>query len=399
MNRNATDIVIVGGGLAGAALALLLRQRRDVSVTMVEAASLPTEAASTQPLFTPSFDARSTALSAGTLSIFSELGLADALLPHSADIRVVHVSRRGRPGFSEICATEESIPRLGAVVENRLLGRVLINAVRADSGIDVVAPNKAIALTRKTHGYDVQLESGETLSCKLLVAADGAQSKTRDMLGVGAEHHDTGHAALIANIGLAQPHNGRAYERFVDDGPLAMLPMTDNRSALIWTGPVARIETLRAMPSADFLAAVQEQFGQRLGELASVGERTTYPLILTRTFAQALPHAVVVGNAAHTLHPVAGQGFNLTLRDLHLLADKVCASETLGELSSLQAYVDARISDQALISRVSHWLPKFFRIQTGAISHARQLGLIAFDLLPAVRSRFARKAMGFAGDQ
>jgi|TARA_R110002073_G_scaffold68403_2_gene170024 2-octaprenyl-6-methoxyphenol hydroxylase len=395
MSDCSTDIVIIGGGLAGAALALLLRKRRAVSVTLVEAVPLPI---SNEVPFTPSFDARSTALSAGTLAIFSQLGIVDALLPYAADIDVVHVSRRGRPGFAEISASEENLSRLGAVVENRWLGRVLLNAVRADSGITVIAPDKAVALTRLEAGYKVCLESGTELVCRLLVAADGAESKTRDMLGVGAEHHDTGHAALIANIGLSQPHKGRAYERFVEDGPLAMLPMTDDRSALIWTGPRARIEHLLALSATDFLAQVQEQFGQRLGTLKSAGERVTYPLILTRTFAQALPHAVIVGNAAHTLHPVAGQGFNLTLRDLHLLADKVCAAPNIGELAPLQAYVDARVSDQALISRVSHWLPSFFRIQTGAVSHLRQLGLIAFDMLPAVRSRFARKAMGFAND-
>lgn len=395
MSDRSTDIVIVGGGLAGAAFALLLRKRRDVSVTLIEAVPLPTR---DETPFTPSFDARSTALSAGTLAIFSQLDLVDELLPYAANIDVVHVSRRGRPGFAQISAQEENLSRLGAVVENRWLGRVLLNAVRADSGITVIAPDKAVALTRLSEGYNVRLESGAELVCQLLVAADGAESKTRDMLGVGAEHQDTGHAALIANIGLSQPHQGRAYERFVEDGPLAMLPMTDERSALIWTGPRARIEHLQSLSSADFLAQVQEQFGQRLGTLKSAGARVSYPLILTRTFAQALPHAVIVGNAAHTLHPVAGQGFNLTLRDLHLLAENVCVAEKIGELAALQAYVDARVSDQALISRVSHWLPNFFKIQTGAVAHVRQLGLIAFDLLPAVRSRFARKAMGFAND-
>lgn len=395
MNARDTDVLIIGGGLAGAALALLLRKRRDLSVTMIEAASLPEE---NETPFTPSFDARSTALSAGTLDIFSGLGIVEALLPYAANINVVHVSRRGRPGMATISAQEEKLARLGAVVENRWLGRVLLNAVRADASIRLIAPQKAKSVTRLTDGYRVTLESGHDLTCGLLVAADGARSKTRDMLGIGAEHHDTGHAAIIANIALEKPHQGYAFERFVDDGPLAMLPMTGERSALIWTGPRDKITALNALSADVFLAQVQEQFGQRLGALQSVGERTTYPLILTRSFSQAIPYAVVVGNAAHTLHPVAGQGFNLTLRDLHLLAEVVCQADNVGDLTALEKYAAQRGADQALISSVSHRLPGLFRVQAGVVSHPRQLGLIAFDLLPSLRSRFARKAMGFANE-
>src|SRR5690606_11440684 len=236
--------------------------------------------------FTPSVAARSTALSAGTLDIFYRIGIDEALLPYAADIRVVHGSRRGRPGIAHIRADEENLPRLGAVVENRWLGRVLLNKVRADEGIEVIAPDHPVSVQRQVAGYRVTLESGRVLECALLVAADGARSLTRERLGIGAEHHDTGHDALIANIALAQPHEGMAFERFVDDGPMAMLPMTEQRSALVWTGPRDVISKLKQCAPEEFLARVQEQFGDRLGVLQSVGERDTYPLILTRSFAQ-----------------------------------------------------------------------------------------------------------------
>lgn len=393
MTRDHTDVLIIGGGLAGAALALLLRRARELSVTLVEAAPLPPP--NVTP-FTPSFDARSTALSAGTLEILATLGIVAPLLEQAADIDLVHVSRRGRPGCARICAAEEGLERLGAVVENRWLGRVLLNAVHADAGIRLLAPARPERIRRTLQGYEVELEDGGRLACTLLVAADGARSRTRDALGIGARHDDTGHDAMIANVALTQPHRGQAFERFVDDGPLALLPMTANRCALIWTGPRNVVDDLYGLDDARLLARLQDQFGDRLGPLAAIGKRDRYPLILTSSHAQAIPHAVVVGNAAHTLHPVAGQGFNLTLRDLKTLADTLADAEEIGALAVLQRWAESREADQALIGRVSRWLPELFRTRFGPVSHVRQLGLIAFDLLPGARSAFARKAMGFA---
>ena len=404
-----SGIVIVGGGMAGLALALLLRHHGQPAVTLIEAVSL----AQGEQLDTPSFDARSTALSAGTLAIFAALGLSEGLLPRAAAIQAVDVSRRQRLGSTRMSASEEGLAQLGAVVENRWLGQTLLEAVRADAGIQLIAPARVTQTRRLKQGYALHFvrqdvsqcqdasAQPEKIECALLVAADGAGSRMRDALGIAAHTDDTGHDALIANIGLSEScpadADGVAWERFLDTGPLALLPLPGRRMSLVWTGPRSLIDRLESLPEADFLAELEQAFGlDRLGRFARAGARQRYPLVLTHACAQAVPHGVVVGNAAHNLHPVAGQGFNLTLRDLSMLAETLGATERPGDLSLLNQYVSRREGDQALIRQASRWLPELFRVRFGPFAHTRQLGLVALTLWPGLRSQFAARAMGLA---
>ncbi|ASK36041.1 oxygenase [Alcanivorax sp. N3-2A] len=386
--------LIIGGGMAGALLALLLRHHGAPAVTLVESHALGGGEAPD----TPSFDARSTALSAGSLAVLAELGLLDALLERAAAIGTVHVSRQHRLGLTRIRAAEQGVARLGAVVENRWFGHVLLSALGRDPAIRVRAPARLSGITRAVDGYTATLESdagaSETLHTPLLIAADGAHSQTREWLGIGARHRDLGHDAVIANLALATPHQGIAYERFLDDGPLALLPLPDQRFALVWTGPREQAAAWMAMDESAFLAALRQRVGADVPALTRVGERQRYPLVLTEACAQAVPFAAVVGNAAHTLHPVAGQGFNLTVRDLALLAERVGGQPDPGRLSRLQHWTAERQRDQALIHRASHWLPEWFRVRQPLFAHSRQLGLLALDLAPSLRKGFARRAMG-----
>ncbi|MCG8393261.1 MAG: FAD-dependent monooxygenase [Pseudomonadales bacterium] len=384
-------ILIVGGGMAGALLALLLRHHGAGAVTLVEAHPLTLP---DSPPLTPSFDARSTALSAGTLGVLDELGLGAAIREHAAAIDTVHVSRQSRLGLTRMQAVEEGVPQLGAVVENRWLGFVLLRALYADDAITVKAPEHLSGVRRLEAGYQVTLSGGDTLTTPLLIAADGARSRTREWLGISARDTDTGHDAIIANLSLAAPHQGVAYERFLNDGPLALLPLPDQRYALVWTGPREQVEQWLAMDDATLLTQLRERLPADAPPVTAIGERQRYPLVLTHACAQAVPHAVVVGNAAHTLHPVAGQGFNLTVRDLLALASTVGPSATPGKLSVLQQYARGREQDQALISQASRWVPELFRVQQPLFAHSRQLGLVALDILPGLRSGFARRAMG-----
>lgn len=384
-------LLIVGGGMAGALLALLLRHHGAAAVTLVESHPLTLPDA---PPLTPSFDARSTALSAGTLAVLDALGLGDAIRQHAARIETVHVSRRSRLGITRLRASEEGVPALGAVVENRWLGFVLLQALYADAAIEVLAPERLTAIRRLPDGYQVTLDSGSRLTTPLLIAADGAGSRTREWLGVSARTTDTGHDALIANLSLAAPHHGVAYERFLNEGPLALLPLPDQRFALVWTGPRDQVDRWMTLPPDTMLAALQQQCPADAPRITGVGERQRYPLVLTHACAQAVPYGVVVGNAAHTLHPVAGQGFNLTVRDLVHLASTVAGAPEPGDLALLQQYTARREQDQALISQASRWLPELFRVQQPLFAHSRQLGLVAMDILPGLRQGFARRAMG-----
>jgi 2-octaprenyl-6-methoxyphenol hydroxylase len=388
-----TDILIVGGGLAGASLALLLCRQTNFSVTLVEAVNLPP--ADTTP-FTPSFDARSSALSQGSLLIYERLGLLDDILANAAPISLVDVSTRGYLGRVELRAEEAGVPQLGAVIENRRLGRILLNAVHQQPRIRLLFPHRVTAAARQTDGYVVTLDDGSELACRLLVVADGARSQTRELLGIAAHHEDSGEAALVLNVALAVgcEHQGRAWERFLDTGPLAFLPQTDNRVAVIWTGKKVFVDELAALPDEAFLARLQEQATMLGLHVSALGERVHYPLVTTHSAAQAIPFAGVVGNAAHTLHPVAAQGFNLTLRDLDCLAACLAGANHPGELALLEGYVQQRQIDQALIGRASGFLLDVFRVRFAPFAHARQLGLLAMSVLPGLRSRFARRAMG-----
>ncbi len=382
--------LIVGGGMAGALLALLLRHHGTPAVTLLE--SHPLKAG--EPPDTPSFDARSTALAAGSLAVLERLGLLEPVLERAASIDTVHVSRRQRLGLTRIRASEHGVPRLGAVVENRWFGHVLLRALEQDEAITVRAPASLVSIARLSDGYAATLDSGEVLTTPLLIAADGAGSRTRDWLGISAHHQDLGHDALVANLALAEPHDGMAYERFLDEGPLALLPLTGQRMALVWTGPREAVAAWRALPEAAFLDAIHQRLGIAMPRLSKAGERQCYPLRLTSACAQAVPFAAVVGNAAHALHPVAGQGFNLTVRDLTLLAETVGGAGQPGRLALLEQWQQRRRQDQVLIQQLSRHVPEWFRVRQPLVAHSRQLGLLALDIFPGLRDGFARRAMG-----
>lgn len=389
MEKN--PIVIAGGGMAGLLLALLLRQQGQHQVTLVE----PMAMTVAEGPLSPSFDARSTALSAGTLTILQGLGLTEQLFEHAAKIKHVIVSRKGRLGVTNMLAKEEGVDALGAVVENRWLGQVLLAAVLQDDGITLLAPNKVVSAKRLPAGYAVTLDNGDAIAASLLVAADGANSQLRTALGISAHSVDTHTAALVANVEIKEPHQGRAWERFLSTGPLALLPLSEQRLALIWMAPTAVIDELSALADDALVAKITEVAGEdRIPPLGKIGGRLTHPLMPTTAAAQVVPYAVVIGNAAHTVHPVGGQGFNLTARDLFYLAQQVGQAEHPGELSLLQDYIQQRAKDQAMIRHATNYLPELFRVEFGPFAHTRQLGLLALDVLPQLRTAFAQRAMG-----
>lgn len=398
------DVIIAGGGMVGASLACALAPRLRVAV--VE--SFPPVAEGT-PAYRPSFDARSTALSLSSVAFFRRIGLWDSIRTHAAPIRRIHVSDRGRFGSTTMDASTEGLEALGYVVENHWLGAVLHAAMRANRGLSLLAPARVEAITIVPGGARLRVTDADAtrdLPARLAVVADGARSVLAASLGIGAESRDYGQRALIANIAHAKPHQGLAFERFCDSGPLAMLPLPDApdgraRSALVWVLAPADAERRLALPERDFLRELQPAFGYRLGRLLAAGGRGSYPLARIEASEQVRAGVVVLGNAAHTLHPVAGQGFNLSLRDVAALADALEAASANGvapgDLGVLERYASERRLDHARTIGASDLLPRLFGSGWLPLALARGLGLVGLEMLPAARSLLVRQATGLAG--
>ena len=384
------EIAIIGGGLVGASLALALQplaRERGWHIVLIEPFA-PGQA------YQPSYDARSSALSYGTRLIYEHLGVWKAIAQKAEPIRKIHVSDRGRFGATLLDAVEEDVPALGYVVENAWLGQCLWGALDA-TVVSWRCPAEVASMRAEPDGYRLTLADESQLDCTLAVLADGGRSGLRAQLGVDVKVRTYDQTALIANVSFSQPHDGQAFERFTDDGPLALLPLADNRCALVWTRRPAEAEQLRQLPDAAFLAQLQRSFGYRLGTLLQVGARSLYPLALTEAREQVRPNLVVLGNAAHSLHPIAGQGFNLSLRDVQALAQALRASAAApGDLATLRRYLAAQQRDQQWTVGFSDQVTRLFSQPGRWVAHGRNLGLLGLDLLPPARHWFARQAMG-----
>ncbi|WP_437879451.1 2-octaprenyl-6-methoxyphenyl hydroxylase [Pseudomonas sp. LRF_L74] len=384
------ELAIIGGGLVGASLALALQagaRARGWRIVLIEPFA-PGDA------YQPSYDARSSALSFGSRQIYQRHGLWPALNERAEAITRIHVSDRGRFGAARLNAEDEGVPALGYVVENAWLGHCLWRALDPDV-VSWRCPAEVTAMQALDDGYRLTLNDESVLDCDLAILADGGRSNLREQLGINVRQTPYEQSALIANVSLAEPHHGRAFERFTDDGPMAMLPLAENRCALVWTRPGNDAERLQALDERAFLDALQQAFGYRLGALTQVGARHVYPLALVEADEQIRPHLVLLGNAAHSLHPVAGQGFNLSLRDTQALADALLGSEAEpGDFATLRRYREGQRQDQELTVGFSDRVTRLFGRGESLLVAGRNLGLLGLDLLPPAKHWFARQAMG-----
>jgi 2-octaprenyl-6-methoxyphenol hydroxylase len=295
------------------------------------------------------------------------------------------------------------------VVENHWLGAVLHRAMHTRSGLTLLAPARVESIGVVPGGARLRVSDADgtrDLHARLAVIADGARSVLAASLGISAEAHAYGQVALIANIAHAKPHAGLAFERFCDSGPLAMLPLPDAadgraRSALVWVLTPEDAGRRLELPEREFLRELQPAFGYRLGRLMAVGSRASYPIARVQASEQVRSGVVVLGNAAHTLHPVAGQGFNLSLRDVAALVETIDAAlvrgVSPGDLGMLEGYASARRLDHARTIGFSDALPRLFGSGWLPLALARGLGLVGLEMIPAARSLLVRQATGLAG--
>jgi 2-octaprenyl-6-methoxyphenol hydroxylase len=391
------DVVIVGGGMVGASLAVAL-EALALRIALIEA--VPHDAGAQ-----PSFDERTTALSNGSRRILETVGVWSAVAPSATPIAKIHISDQGRFGFARIAAAEQGLDALGFVVPNRALGFALWSRLAASRGVRVFCPAEVVRVTNQPDAVELDvLEGGvaTVLSTRLVVAADGAGSALRTAFGVAAEVRDYEQTAVITTVLTQRFHDYVAYERFTQEGPLALLPLADGRCTLVLTLSPSLADTALGWSDQEFLAEVQSRFGFRLGRFLKVGRRVPYPLSLTRAVATSRGRCVIIGNAAQALHPVAGMGFNLGLRDVASLAELIAgdpaagagAARDPGDAALLADYDAWRAADRGGIIAFTDGLVRVFSSPLGAVQRLRNLGLLAFDILPPAKAALSRLSTG-----
>lgn len=383
------DILICGAGMAGASLALLLSElsEKPVRIALVEANPLDYG-------HHPGFDARAIALSAGSIDIYKQVGIWPELASYAQPIEKIHVCDRGHLGQVSIGRDEYGIEQLGAVIELAHAGRVLHQRLQQRDNITLFCPAKVGQISSSQTHQRVILTDGRTLEAKLVVGADGGASDVAVQMKLDAKTLDFGQSAIIANVQCNLPHQARAFERFTEFGPVALLPMLDNRWSLVWCVSHSQANRLSQCDDAQFLARLQTMFGYRVGRFEIVGKRDVYPLILTTRSALFSHRSVIIGNAAHSLHPIAGQGFNLGIRDAATLAQLLKDAEDPGAFALLNRYRQLRKEDITTTVGLTSALAIGFSSKDKLSVVARNIALVALAKCPELKAPLVRQTLG-----
>ncbi|MBJ7222365.1 MULTISPECIES: 2-octaprenyl-6-methoxyphenyl hydroxylase [unclassified Brenneria] len=387
-------VMIVGGGMAGATLALAIStlSQGKVPVELIEAQS-PGDRRH------PGFDARAIALAEGTCQQLETVGIWQALASCATSITHVHVSDRGHAGFVNLQASDYRVPALGQVIELHEAGQRLFALLQQAPGVRLHCPATVVSVARTRHDATLTLDNGATLTGQLLVAADGSHSMLAQSCGIQWRQQDYDQIAVIANVTTSEAHRGRAFERFTPHGPLALLPMSKGRCSLVWCHAQNRQAQVDGWSEAEFRRRLQSAFGWRLGAFTHIGERRSYPLRLLTASGHIHHRLALVGNAAQTLHPIAGQGFNLGLRDVMSLAETVVDAaknrQDPGSYPVLSRYQQRRQPDQHATVAITDGLVRLFANRYPSLEIGRNLGLMAMNNLPQLRDAFARRTLGW----
>ena len=387
------DVVIVGGGLVGASLAIALA-RQGVEVGLVEAAP-----AGQMPAV---FDQRNLSFAAATVNALTALGVMQQLRTPTGPIRRIHISRQGDFGRVRLEAQDYGRATFGQVVVARDFGEALEARLDGLSGLTRYRPARFVGFAPDEAGHRAlriaDAEGERTLHARLVVAADGTRSAVREALGIGVDEHDYGQTLFIARVRATQAPDGTAYERLGDDGPTALLPRGDRHWGVVHGVAREQAETVAALDDAAWLARLQRAVGWRIGRLVASGERSAYPI--ARVVAQRLvaDRAVVLGNAAQTIHPIGAQGFNLGLRDALTLAEEIARGDDPGAASRLAAYAARRREDRERTLAFSDGLARLTANPSSLLKPVRSAGLVAMEAQPSLQAFLVGGAMGFRGD-
>ncbi len=389
------DLVIVGGGLAGNCLALAL-QGNGLKIALIEAQT-------PEQLHASAAGDRALALAAGTVQVLDHMGAWSGIAAKAEAIKHIHVSDQGHFGKTRLSAEKSQVTALGYVIAARDIESHLTTLVAATE-TKLFCPARLTGLVSGHDNVSMSLKFDNrpiNLTARLLVGADGGQSSVRKLLDITQHTTDYGQTALVTTVKSALPNRNTAYERFTRSGPLALLPISPYHSSVVWTRSHDEAEDLLACPEADFISALQASFGYWLGELCLAAPRRAFPLSLIRAERMMCGRAVIVGNAVHQLHPVAGQGFNLGMRDVVQLADVIREEHQqgndIGGIAMINRYVQARQKDHNHVINLTDSLVKIFSNDWLALAAARNIGLSVLDRLPLVKTQFTRQAMGLSG--
>lgn len=393
------DILIVGGGLNGPALALALAQTGH-RVTVVDALAEKVRK-------NAAFDGRSYALALASQRLLAAIGIWDRVQDHSQpmlEIKVTdgHAGQGVSPFFLHFDHTEIEEGPMGYMVEDRHLRRAFLDAMADDDRITHISGRMVTGQTTGSNFASITLDDGRTLTGRMLVGSDGRKSGTAERAGIKRTGWDYGQTALVCAISHALPHNGIAHQFFMPPGPLAILPLTGNRSSIVWTESHETAAQIHALPDAEYLQALRPRFGDFLGEIGLAGQRFTYPLNLTIANAFVADRMALIGDAAHGMHPIAGQGLNAGLRDVGALAETLTLAgrrgEDIGSQLVLERYQQWRRFDTASLAMATDVFNKLFSNDNPLLRLGRDLGMGLVNSVPGLRRSFIREAAGLTGD-
>ena len=396
------EVIIVGGGMVGLSLALMLA-KTNIAVKLLEAIKYPNYDDANLAPYHSSFDARNSALSRRSVQIYQELGLWNALQAHATPILEVNITEQGGFGKARLKADQEKVESFGQVIENAWLGRVLLTEVKQQPLIELIDGVQVTSLMQDAEFAYIEAQRGDythKLQSKLVIAADGRDSFCRQALGIGASVHDYDQVAIVTTVQTSKPHAHVGFERFSPLGPLALLPLPgEYRRSVVW--PVKKGtegEWLGDENDQHFLDALQQTYGDRAGKFQKTGKRFSFPLSQVLAEKQAVGRVVLMGNAAHTIHPVAGQGFNLCMRDAYVLVrylkEQLEQNADVGDVSMLQDYEKSRLTDQKRVIKFCDSVVRGFSNQDPVLKFIRNSGLVAFETIPGFKPLVASYAMG-----